>query len=393
MTGVYIAAAARTPVGKLGGALRHHSAAELGATVLKAVTEGIGVDPAMVDEVILGQVLTGGAGQNPARQAAIRAGFPVTIPAMTVNKVCGAGQKSMHLAAQAIRCGDAEVIVAGGQDSMSQAPHLLYGGRAARYFGATALQDSMIVDGLWDAFHDVHMGVTVEALARRYQIPREAQDRFALASQQKTAAALAEGRFARQIAPVTAKEVRGAAAGAITTDEHPNPATTLESLGRLRPVFDAEGTITAGNSSGLNDGAAAVLMGSPRGLDRIGAAPIAHIRAYAAAALAPMDMGLGPVLAARLALQKAGWRAHDLEVMEINEAFAAQAIAVNREMGWDPDLINLSGGAIALGHPLAGSGARIVVALVHEMIRKDAKRGLAALCIGGGQGVAICLER
>lgn len=390
MTGVYIADARRTPIGKLNGALRFHAAAELGGHVLRALVAENDLDPAAIDEVILGQVLTGGAGQNPARQASLAAGLPVTLPAMGLNKVCGAGMKSVHLAAQAIRCGDAGLILAGGQDSMSQAPHVLHGMRDGARMGNAAAKDMMVTDGLWDAFHDVHMGTTAEHLARKYQITRAAQDAFALASQRKVVAAVAEGRFDGQTIAVPGK---GKKPEPIRQDEHPNPATTIESLSRLRPVFDPEGTITAGNSSGLNDGAAAMIVGSAAALARHGLQPLAHIASYASAAVAPMEMGLGPVYASRLALKKAGWGVDDLEVMEINEAFAAQALAVNIEMGWDPDRINLSGGAIALGHPLAGSGARIVVALIHEMQRRQACKGLASLCIGGGQGVAICLER
>ena len=383
MRDAYIAAARRTPIGRLSGALAACAASDLGAAVLRALTEGAGIDPIAVDEVILGQVLTGGAGQNPARQSALKAGLPVSVPATTVNMVCGAGQRSIHFAAQAIMCGDAEIVLAGGQDSMTQAPHLLHGLRDKGRTGHRTIEDSMVKDGLWDAFHDVHMGTTVEGLARRYQITRDEQDRFALASQQKAAAAQEAGRFAVEIVPVAG----------VDRDEHPNPNTSLESLARLMPAFDPEGTITAGNSSGLNDGAAGVIVGSAEGLSRHGLKPVVRIAAYAAAAVEPMDMGLGPAAAARKALGKAGWRIDDLDVLEINEAFAAQAIAVNREMGWDPERINRNGGAIALGHPLAGSGCRIVVSLFHEMLRTGARRGLAALCIGGGQGVAICLER
>jgi acetyl-CoA C-acetyltransferase len=347
--------------------------------------------PDAVSEVIMGQVLTGGAGQNPARQSALKAGLPVSVPAMTVNKVCGAGQKSIHLAAQAIRCGDADCVIAGGQDSMTSAPHFIDGVRGGIRMGDRTVKDSMITDGLWDAFHQVHMGVTAEALAQRYQITREEQDRFALRSQEKADAAVRAGRFDEEIAPVSIRTRRGDAV--IERDEHPNPSTTIEALGRLRPVFDAAGTITAGNSSGLNDGAAAVLVMSEARVKELGLTPLARIASYASAGVEPMDMGLGPVAASRRALDKAGWRPSDLELMEINEAFAAQAIAVNREMGWDEDIINMSGGAIALGHPLAGSGCRIVVTLLHEMVRRDARKGLASLCIGGGQGVAICLER
>lgn len=388
---IVITAARRTPIGKLNGALALQPASSLGATVVSALLADSGLEGGDVDEVILGQVLTGGAGQNPARQAALSAGLPVKVPAMTVNKVCGAGQKAIHLAAQAIRCGDADIIVAGGQDSMSQAPHLVYGMRAGVRMGDQIMKDSMIVDGLWDAFHDVHMGVTAEHLATRYQVRREDQDRFALASQKKAARATAADRFADEIVPIKVSTRRGETI--VSADEHPNPDTDMEKLERLRPVFDAGGTVTAGNSSGLNDGASAVLVMSGRRARELGLEPIARIASYASAGVEPMDMGLGPVAASRAALAKAGWQADDLDLMEINEAFAAQAIAVNREMGWDENRINVNGGAIALGHPLAGSGCRIVVTLLHEMRRRNSKRGLASLCIGGGLGVAICLER
>ncbi|WP_054310646.1 acetyl-CoA C-acetyltransferase [Mesorhizobium sp. 1M-11] len=389
--GIHIVAAKRTPIGKLNGAFSGLSAAELGGQLLQGMLSGLQLESAVVSEVIMGQVLTGGAGQNPARQAALKAGLPVSVPAMTVNKVCGAGQKSIHLAAQAICCGDADCIVAGGQDSMTSAPHFISGMRGGVRMGDQTVKDSMITDGLWDAFHQVHMGVTVESLARRYQITREEQDRFALRSQEKTGAAVRYRRFDDEIIPVSIKTRQGDVV--VDRDEHPNPATTIEGLSRLKPVFDPEGTITAGNSSGLNDGAAAVLVMSEARMNELGLKPLARIASYASAGVEPMDMGLGPVTASRLALEKAGWRSSDLDVMEINEAFAAQAIAVNREMGWDESVINMSGGAIALGHPLAGSGCRIVVTLLHEMIHRGARRGLASLCIGGGQGVAICLER
>lgn len=391
MDAVHIVAAKRTPIGKLNGAFCDLSAAEMGAQLIHAMLAQTQLAPDAVSEVIMGQVLTGGAGQNPARQAALKAGLPVSVPAMTVNKVCGAGQKSIHLAAQAIRCGDADCVIAGGQDSMTSAPHVIHGARAGIHMGDRTVKDSMITDGLWDAFHQVHMGVTAETLALRYQITREEQDRFALRSQEKADAAIQAGRFDEEIVPISIKTRQGDRA--IDRDEHPNPSTTMEALGRLRPVFDAAGTITAGNSSGLNDGAAAVLVMSEARLNELGLTPFARIASYASAGVEPIDMGLGPVAASRRALDKAGWRASDLDVMEINEAFAAQAIAVNREMGWDEDIINMNGGAIALGHPLAGSGCRIVVTLLHEMIRRNAKKGLASLCIGGGQGVAICLER
>ena len=389
--GIHIVAAKRTPIGKLNGAFSGLSAAELGGQLLQGMLAELPLEPCAVSEVIMGQVLTGGAGQNPARQAALKAGLPVSVPAMTVNKVCGAGQKSIHLAAQAIRCGDADCVVAGGQDSMTSAPHFISGMRGGVRMGNQTVKDSMITDGLWDAFHQVHMGVTVESLARRFQITREEQDRFALRSQEKADAAIRHRRSDDEIIPVSIKTRQGDVV--VDRDEHPNPATTIEGLARLKPVFDPEGTITAGNSSGLNDGAAGVLVMSEARMNELKLSPLARIASYASAGVEPMDMGLGPVAASRLALEKAGWRSSDVEVMEINEAFAAQAIAVNREMGWDESVINMSGGAIALGHPLAGSGCRIVVTLIHEMIRRGARKGLASLCIGGGQGVAICLER
>lgn len=388
---IVITTARRTPIGKLNGGLASQSAAALGASVITALLEDAGLEGRDVDEIIMGQVLAGGAGQNPARQAALAAGIPVNVPAMTVNKVCGAGQKSIHLAAQAIRCGDARIVVAGGQDSMSQAPHLLYGMRDGVRMGDVAVKDSMIVDGLWDAFHDVHMGATAEHLANRYQVRRDEQDRFALASQDKASSAIEADRFAAEIVPVRYSTRGGDIT--ISADEHPNPRTNLEKLASLRPVFDPAGTVTAGNSSGLNDGASAVLVMSEERAAALGLEPLARIASYASAGVEPMDMGLGPVAASRAALAKAGWHTEDLDLMEVNEAFAAQAIAVNREMGWDPDRINVNGGAIALGHPLAGSGCRIVVTLLHEMTKRNARRGLASLCIGGGLGVAICLER
>ena len=391
MENVFIAAAKRTPIGKLNGALAGLPAVELGAQVIQAMVEELDLDPDTLDEVIMGQVLTGGAGQNPARQSALRAGLPLSTPATTINKVCGAGQKSIHLAAQAIKCGDADLVLAGGQDSMTQAPHVIHGVRSPAKMGDQVAKDMMVVDGLWDAFNDVHMGKTVESIAQRFQITRQVQDSFALKSQEKAVAAQAAGRFDDEIVPVTVK-TRGKE-WVVAVDEHPRPDATLEQLAAMRPAFAEDGTITAGNASGLNDGAAAVLVGREGRLSELGLEPMARVVSYGSAALDPMDMGLGPVLASRKALEKAGWTIADLDLMEINEAFAAQAIAVNREMGWDPERINRNGGAIALGHPLAGSGCRIVVTLLHEMKRQNAKKGLAALCIGGGQGVAICLER
>jgi acetyl-CoA C-acetyltransferase len=310
---------------------------------------------------------------------------------MTINQVCGAGQRSIHLAAQSIRCGNADVVIAGGQDSMTQAPHLLYGQRAGLRMGDIDARDSMLVDGLIDAFHGVHMGVTVESLAKRYQITRREQDEFALWSQQKAIAATESKKLAPETVTMSVPSKKQARF--VNEDEHPSPNVSFEALARLKPVFDPEGGITAGNSSGLNDGAAAVLVVSERELHARRMKPLARIASYACAGVEPMDMGLGPVEASREALEKVGWRGIDLDLMEVNEAFAAQSIAVNRELQWDPDRINVNGGAIALGHPLAGSGCRIVVTLLHEMVRRDAKRGLATLCVGGGQGIAICLER
>lgn len=386
----YIVAARRAPIARLCGAYTGMAAARLGAQVMRAVIEDAGIDPGIIDEVITGQVLQGGAGQNPARQAAIWAGIPNHVPAMTINKVCGAGQKSIHLAAQSIRAGDAHVILASGQDSMTEAPHLLPGARTGRKMGDMSAKDMMIVDGLWDVFNDIHMGMTVEALARRYQITREEQDSFALISQEKALAAQASGVFDSEITPITVSDHKGDRT--VDLDEQPRK-TTLERLSGMVPAFDSEGTITAGNASGLNDGASAVLVVSESKLFELNLAPMARIASYSAAALDPMDMGLGPVEASRKALDIAGWAAKDLGRLEINEAFAAQSLAVNREMDWDPAAINVNGGAIALGHPLAASGNRIVTTLLHEMSRSGSKKGLASLCIGGGMGVAICLER
>ncbi|MDO6729082.1 acetyl-CoA C-acetyltransferase [Marinovum sp. 2_MG-2023] len=389
MEQVYIAAAKRSPIGKLNGAFTGLSAADINAQVIRALLAETGLDAGALDEVLLGQVLIGGAGQNPARQAAMGAGIPVDVPAVTLNMVCGAGQKSIHMAAQAIKAGDAGLILAGGQDSMTSAPHIMHV-RSPQKMGDATARDMMLTDGLWDVFNDIHMGATVEQLAARYQVSREEQDAFALMSQKKAATAIRAGHFAQEIAPVVVPAKGGDRT--ISADEHPRPDVSAQDLAAMRPVFDPEGTLTVGNSSGLNDGSAALLVGSERRLREVDQPPLARIASYASAALDPMDMGLGPALAARKALDLAGWRAADLDVIELNEAFAAQAIAVNREIGWDDSKINPNGGAIALGHPLAGSGARIVVTLLHQMKRTGAKMGLAALCIGGGQGVAICLE-
>ena len=388
---IVIVDAVRTPVGRFCGALSSVPAAMLGAHVIRALLDRTGIDPAAVSEVIMGQVLQAGCGQNPARQASIHAGVPQATPAMTINKVCGAGQKSIHLAVQAIRCGDAEIVIAGGQDSMTRSPHILNGSRDGTRMGDVAMADVMVVDGLWDAFNQVHMGTTAEEIARTRQISRAEQDVFAAASQAKAAAAVAGGRFDGEIVPVTVETRTGAVT--VARDEHPKPGVTAEALSKLAPVFDPQGTITAGNASGLNDGAAAVMVMTERRAAELGLEPLARVASYASAGLDPMLMGLGPVPASRRGLEKAGWSAGDLDVLEINEAFAAQAIAVNREMGWDVDRVNPNGGAIALGHPLAASGCRIVVTLAHQMRRQNASRGLAAMCIGGGLGVALCLGR
>ncbi|MDP3672424.1 MAG: acetyl-CoA C-acetyltransferase [Telluria sp.] len=391
MEDVVIVAAGRTAVGKFGGALAKIPAAELGAHVIKGLLAKIGLDPASVNEVIMGQVLTAGAGQNPARQALIKAGVPNMVPAFTVGKVCGSGLKATHLAAQAIKCGDASIIVAGGQENMSASPHVLPNSREGFRMGDTKLVDTMIVDGLWDVYNQYHMGVTAENVAKKYDISRAEQDAFALASQTKAEAAQKAGKFKDEILPLEIASKKGSVV--FDTDEYPKHGSTLESLASLRPAFNKEGTVTAGNASGLNDGAAAVIMMSASKAKELGLTPLARIKAYASAGLDPAEMGMGPVSASRLCLKKAGWKHEDLDLMEINEAFAAQACAVNKEMGWDTSKINVNGGAIAIGHPIGASGARVLVSLVHEMIRRDAKRGLASLCIGGGMGVALAIER
>jgi len=391
MEDVVIVAAGRTPVGKFGGSLAKIPAAELGAHVIRALLAKTGIDPASVSEVIMGQVLTAGVGQNPARQAALKGGLPDMVPAYTINKVCGSGLKATHLATQAIRCGDASIIIAGGQENMSASPHVLPNSRDGFRMGDTKLVDTMIVDGLWDVYNQYHMGVTAENVARKYDISRAEQDEFALQSQLKAEAAVKEGRFKDEIIPVEIPSKKGAVV--FDTDEYPKHGSTLEALASLRPAFNKEGTVTAGNASGLNDGAAAVIMMSASKARELGLQPLARIKAYSSAGLDPSIMGMGPVSASRLCLQKAGWRHEDVDLMEINEAFAAQAVAVNKEMGWDTSKINVNGGAIALGHPIGASGARVLVTLLHEMARRDAKRGLASLCIGGGMGVALAVER
>jgi acetyl-CoA C-acetyltransferase len=391
MEDVVIVAAGRTAVGKFEGSLAKIPAAELGAHVIKSLLAKIGVEGAAVDEVIMGQVLTAGAGQNPARQAVIKAGLPDMVPAFTVGKVCGSGLKATHLAAQAIKCGDAIVIVAGGQENMSASPHALPGSREGFRMGEAKLIDTMIVDGLWDVYNQYHMGVTAENVARKYDISRAEQDQFALQSQLKAEAAIKAGKFKDEIIPVEIPTRKGPVV--FDTDEYPKHGSTLEALASLRPAFSKDGTVTAGNASGLNDGAAAVIMMSASKAKALGLTPMARVKAYSSAGVDPSIMGMGPVSATRLCLTKAGWTHEDLDLMEINEAFAAQAIAVNKEMGWDTSKINVNGGAIALGHPIGASGARILVTLLHEMVRRDAKRGLASLCIGGGMGVALAVER
>lgn len=391
MQDVVVVAAMRTAVGKFAGSFNNTPAVELGAAVIKALLEKTGVKGEQVDEVILGQVLTAGLGQNPARQAVIKSGLPQQVPAMTINKVCGSSLKAVMLGAQAIKCGDAEIVIAGGQENMSMSPHVLNGSRNGFRMGDAKLLDSMIVDGLWDAYNEYHMGTTAENLANKYSISREAQDEFACASQNKAEAAQKAGKFTDEIVPFVIKGKKGDTV--VDTDEYPRHGATVESLASLRPAFDKAGSVTAGNASGLNDGAAAVMLMSADKAKALGLTPMATIKAYASSGVDPSIMGIGPVSACQLALKKANWTHADLDVMEINEAFAAQAMAVNKDMGWDTSKINVNGGAIAIGHPIGASGARILVTLLHEMVRQDAKKGIASLCIGGGMGVALALER
>ncbi len=392
MTDVVIVGAARTAIGKFGGTLAKIPAADLGAHVIRALLARTGLKPEQVSEVILGQVLTAGIGMNGARQASIRAGLPDMIPAMTINKVCGSGLKATHLAAQAIRAGDAEIVVAGGQESMSMAPHVMLGSRDGFRMGDAKLIDTMINDGLTDVFNQYHMGITAENVAKQFGVTRQEQDAFSAASQQKAEAAQKAGRFKDEIAPFEIPQRKGPAL-VFDTDEYPKHGSSAEALAGLKPAFDKNGTVTAGNASGINDGAAAVVMMSAKKAQELGLKPLARVRAYASAGVDPKIMGMGPVPASQLCLSKAGWNASELDLMEINEAFAAQAIAVNKQMGWDTSKINVNGGAIALGHPIGASGCRILVTLLYEMIRRDAKKGLASLCIGGGMGVALAVER
>jgi acetyl-CoA C-acetyltransferase len=392
MTDIVIVGALRTAIGKFGGAVAKLPAPELGATVIKALIERSGIEPAMVSEVIMGQVLTAGSGQNPARQASIKGGLPHAVPAMTINKVCGSGLKAVMLAAQAIRCGDDDVVVAGGQENMSAAPHVLPGSRDGFRMGDAKLVDTMIVDGLWDVYNQYHMGTTAENVAKKYEVSRGEQDRFAVASQNKAEAAQKAGRFKDEIVPVMVPQRKGESV-AFDQDEFIKAGTTLESISGLRPAFAKDGSVTAANASGINDGAAALLVMSADRARALGLKPIARIKAYASSGVDPAYMGMGPVPASKRCLEKAGWKASDLDLMEINEAFAAQACAVNKEMGWYTRKINVNGGAIALGHPIGASGCRILVTLLYEMARRDAKKGLASLCIGGGMGVAMAVER
>ncbi|MFS7184343.1 acetyl-CoA C-acetyltransferase [Serratia proteamaculans] len=392
MQQVVIVAATRTPIGSFQGALATLSAVDLGTVVVKALLARSGVPADQVDEVILGQVLTAGCGQNPARQTALNAGLPYSVPALTINKVCGSGLKAIHLAVQAIRCGDAEVIIAGGQESMSQSPYLINGARAGLRLGHGQLIDSVIQDGLWDAFNDYHMGITAENLAEKYAISRSEQDQFALRSQQKTQAAQQAGHFASEITPVAVPKPRGEPLR-VASDEQPRADATLESLARLRPAFRPDGTVTAGNASSINDGAAAVLLMSAAKAAELKLPVLARIAGYAASGVDPAIMGIGPVPAARRGLANAGWSLSEVDLIEANEAFAAQALAVGRELEWDSARVNVNGGAIALGHPIGASGCRILVTLLHEMQRREVNKGLAMLCIGGGQGVALAVER
>ncbi|AZR41886.1 MULTISPECIES: acetyl-CoA C-acetyltransferase [Marinobacter] len=392
MRDVVIVAAKRTAVGSFGGGLSSLSADKLGSAVIKALLEETGVAADQVNEVVLGQVLTAGCGQNPARQASINAGIPASVPAMTINKVCGSGLKAVHMAVQAIRCGDAELMIAGGQESMSQAPHVLPNSRNGQRMGNWNMVDTMISDGLWDAFNDYHMGVTAENIVEKYGITREEQDEFAAASQQKAAAAIDAGYFESQIVPITIPQRKGDPL-IVNTDENPRAGVTADSLGKLRGAFKKDGTVTAGNASSLNDGAAAVIVCSADKAKELGLEPLATIRAHANAGVDPAIMGTGPIPASQRCLKLAGWSVDDLDLVEANEAFAAQAISVNRDLGWDTAKVNVNGGAIALGHPIGASGCRILVSLLHEMARRDAKKGLATLCIGGGMGVALAVER
>ena len=392
MRDVVIVAAKRTAIGGFGGSLSSLRADQLGSAVIKALMSETGIAADQVNEVILGHVLTAGQGQNTARQAAIHGGIPASVPSMTINKVCGSGLKAVHMAVQAIRCGDADLLIAGGQESMSQAPHVLPNSRNGQRMGDWTMIDTMIRDGLWDAFNGYHMGMTAENIVDQYGISRDEQDAFAAASQQKAVAAQQAGRFSDEIVPLSIPQRKGDPV-TVDRDDNPRDGVTADSLGKLKPAFKKDGTVTAGNASSLNDGAAAVMVCSADKAAELGLTPLATIRAYANAGVDPAIMGTGPIPASRRCLERAGWSVDDLDLIEANEAFAAQAISVNRDLGWDTDKVNVNGGAIALGHPIGASGCRILVTLLHEMARRDARKGLATLCIGGGMGVALAIER
>jgi acetyl-CoA C-acetyltransferase len=390
MTDVVIAGAARTPVGTFNGSLSSVSASHLGAVAIKEAMKRAKVDAAEVDEAVLGQILTAGAGQNPARQAAVEAGIPYEKTAYQINPLCGSGLRAVAIGSQAVQVGDSRIVVCGGQESMSQSPHVAYL-RNGQKMGDLQMVDSMIKDGLWDAFNGYHMGNTAENVAKKWQITREQQDAFAAGSQNKAEAAQKAGRFTDEIVPVIIKSRKGETV--VESDEYPRHGVTAESLAGLRPAFDKEGSVTAGNASGINDGAAAVVLMSAADASKRGIAPLARIVSWATCGVDPAIMGTGPIPSSRRALEKAGWSVDDLDLVEANEAFAAQALAVNKDMGWNPEKVNVNGGAIALGHPIGASGARVLVTLLHEMAKRDAKKGLATLCIGGGMGIAMCLER
>ena len=387
---IVIVSATRTPVGSFNGAFANLPAHDLGKIAIKAALEHAGVEPAKVSEVILGQILTAGQGQNPARQASIGAGIPVEAPAWGVNQLCGSGLRAVALGYQQILQGDSEIVVAGGQESMSMAPHCAHL-RAGVKMGNYEMIDTMIKDGLWDAFNGYHMGTTAENVAKQWQITRQQQDEFAVASQNKAEAAQKAGKFKSEITPVTIKTRKGDTV--VDADEYPKHGTTIEAVGKLRPAFDKEGTVTAGNASGINDGAAALVLMKASAAAKLGKTPIARIVSWAHAGVDPAIMGTGPIPASRAALKKAGWKVDDLDLVEANEAFAAQACAVNKDLGWDTSKVNVNGGAIAIGHPIGASGARVLVTLLHEMQRRNSKKGLATLCIGGGMGIALCVER
>ena len=392
MRDIAILAATRTAIGAFQGGLSSLPAQALGAHLIGAILRDTGVAPQQIDEVILGQILTAGSGQNPARQAAVQAGLPYDVPSMAINKLCGSGLKAVHLAAQAIALGDADLVLAGGQESMSLAPYVLPKARTGLRLGHAQLEDSLIRDGLTDAFHDYHMGITAENLAEKYAITREQQDAFAAASQEKAIDAVATGRFRDEITPIEIPQRKGDPV-VVDTDEQPRAGTTAEALAKLKPAFRKDGTVTAGNASGINDGAAVLLLASADKAKALGLPVLAWVKSWASAGVDPAIMGIGPVPATRKTLEKAGWTLADLDLIEANEAFAAQSLAVAKDLQWDMDKVNVNGGAIALGHPIGASGARVLVTLIHELIRRDAHKGLATLCIGGGQGVGIAIER